>query len=74
MAMQRALTLTPFCMAIQCALTSHQKGLLTRKWTKISRPQNQNMETTKPLMIARVGQKRQSEEALKTPKVSNDGD
>ena len=25
-------------------------------------------------MIARVGQKRQSEEALKTPKVSNDGD
>ena len=50
------------------------QGTLTRKWTKISRPQNQNMETTEPLMIVRVGQKRQSKEALKTPKVSNDGD
>ena len=50
------------------------QGTLTRKWTKILRSQNQIMDTTKPLMIARVGQKRQSEEALKTPEVSNDGD
>lgn len=50
------------------------QGTLTRKWTKIPRPQQQNMDTTEPLMNASVGQKRQIEEVFETPEVSNDGD